>query len=230
MQVIGEFSLNSPRHPQAAQRGSYLNFAPYSRYNLFFPPFGLFSLDSAVMASSTGITGTWAVDLRTGEGFLKIYAIQQGGATILINNVSSQIGVNYQVSYAYAAGASSAYVAQQGLDLALSSLSPTALLRVPTRAAELSATVLRNNVPSLNSSGGGFGSVASLNGTPGLYASFDLIVDDDNEHKGRPLCILDTVANHTGFIQLLDGDIDIPCTATEQLRIKTYVEGGFFYE
>ena len=63
-----------------------------------------------------------------------------------------------------------------------------------------------------------------------LVQEFFPVVDEDFAHKGRPLCEVVTVSKHPGFLQALDGDVDIACTQQEAQTIKSYLEGGFFYE
>lgn len=61
--------LTIPDHPQAASRGSYLNFEPYSRYFFSFYPFcGLCELDSSIIGGKGTLYVVYTVDLRTGKG------------------------------------------------------------------------------------------------------------------------------------------------------------------
>jgi hypothetical protein len=81
------------RHPQA-QRGTYLNNAPYSNYLLFYPPWGTIPLDPDGMANSDTVTVYWSVDARTGVGTLAII----GGVQHLMSITHAQVGVHQQVS------------------------------------------------------------------------------------------------------------------------------------
>lgn len=66
-------SLPIPNHPQAASRGLYMNYSPFSRYFLSFYPFaGLVELDASKMGGNGGVYCVYTVDLRTGKGVCSI--------------------------------------------------------------------------------------------------------------------------------------------------------------
>ena len=66
-------SLTIPNHPQAASRGLYMNFSPFSRYFLSFYPFaGLVELDASKMGGNGGVYCVYTVDLRSGKGVCSI--------------------------------------------------------------------------------------------------------------------------------------------------------------
>ena len=66
-------NLPIPNHPQAASRGMYMNFAPFSRYFLSFYPFaGLVELDASKVGGAGGVYCVYTVDLRSGKGVLNI--------------------------------------------------------------------------------------------------------------------------------------------------------------
>lgn len=39
-----------PKHPQAASRGNWLLYEPYSTYTMFYPPFGSFEIPATLLA------------------------------------------------------------------------------------------------------------------------------------------------------------------------------------
>jgi hypothetical protein len=55
-------------------------------------------------------------------------------------------------------------------------------------------------------------------------------VDSDNAETGRPLCKTVQIAAVPGYVLCKDGDVDAPATDQELAQIKSYLEGGFFYE
>ena len=80
----------------------------------------------------------------------------------------------------------------------------------------------------------------SSTGTDGAYCAtkenwtldtiFTEIVDEDNTRLGRPLCQIKTLSNIPGYIQVAEGDVDCDATLAEKATIKSYLEGGFYYE
>lgn len=77
---------------------------------------------------------------------------------------------------------------------------------------------------------GGSGGFSELRGKANLYYEHYYPVDDDNAHAGRPLCEIRKVSDLPGYLLVKDGDIEINGFGSEQALIKSYLEGGFFYE
>ena len=72
-------TMTLPSHPQAASRGSYLNFEPFSRYYLTFYPFcSLAELDSTKVGGMGSIYLVYTVDLRTGKGTMSVCTAVNG--------------------------------------------------------------------------------------------------------------------------------------------------------
>ena len=74
------------------------------------------------------------------------------------------------------------------------------------------------------------GTISSFHFEPILYCEFYKVVDDDNEHLGRPLCKNVAPSTLPGYIQCLDVEVEIPCTKTENENIVSALESGFYYE
>ena len=82
--------------------------------------------------------------------------------------------------------------------------------------------------PTSTGMGGGF---AEILGKPiWLDTLHYAITDEDISHNGRPLMQLKTISSLSGFVQVQKGDVPIPGTSAEADRVKSYLEGGFFYE
>ena len=74
-------NLPIPNHPQAATRGMYMNYAPFSRYFLSFYPFaGLVELDASKVGGAGGVYCVYTVDLRTGKGVCSICTDYNGSS------------------------------------------------------------------------------------------------------------------------------------------------------
>lgn len=72
-------TMTLPSHPQAASRGSYLNFEPFSRYYLTFYPFcSLAELDSTKVGGMGTVYLVYTVDLRTGKGTMSVCTALNG--------------------------------------------------------------------------------------------------------------------------------------------------------
>ena len=84
-------------------------------------------------------------------------------------------------------------------------------------------------IPRANSIGG-VGNYSVLNYQPRLDYQFFRPVADDLAHNGRPLCQKRQPKNLGGYMLIQDGDVSTTGTQAENEEIKTFLEGGFYYE
>lgn len=228
--VFFSYTVTPPTHPQAASRGEYLNNAPYSDYELFYPPFGQIPLDPTLVANSDSIDMLIGVDLRTGKGTLSIL---DNTNTVITSWMHSQISIPYQTTQIMSQGTYdlSKYVGFLG------SMIPAMATGDPIGAATgiISGGVsaigdyARGKIPSARTIGS-TGGMNSLRGNISFQCEFKMLVDEDNENRGRPLCKVRTINTLSGYILVTDADIEIAAMEAEQQEIRNYMEGGFFYE
>ena len=74
------------------------------------------------------------------------------------------------------------------------------------------------------------GSRASFADPPKLVCEFYNVVDDDVEHRGRPLMQDEILNTIPGYIMCSDAELECSCTSDELGRIKGFLNGGFYYE
>ena len=84
-------------------------------------------------------------------------------------------------------------------------------------------------MPQMETSGHNGSFLAPANQTR-LIEQFFTIVDEDIEHRGRPLCELKRLDTLTGFILCAEGEIDISCMDNERKSIMNHLTTGFFWE
>lgn len=70
--IRNEKRLNIPKHPQAAERGSYLNLSPYSKYTLYAFPFGAIDIDAAALQGRSVLLLQYDLSLVSGGSTLTI--------------------------------------------------------------------------------------------------------------------------------------------------------------
>ena len=63
-----------PKHPQASDRGQWLQTSPYSQYTLVLHPFGEFEISGAELIDKANINATWYIDYITCVAMLYLYA------------------------------------------------------------------------------------------------------------------------------------------------------------
>lgn len=220
-------TMNVPRHPSAAARGVYMNNAPYSSYDVYFPPFGLIALDPALCANAATITATAYVDLHTGLASLLI----TNNSGRVMSRTSGKVGYSMQLSqvisqgYGIMSAAKDAASILSGIEGGIPGLIGSGISSI----ANGIGNAISGNIPSANSIGS-VGSVDAMQGPVQMQTMYAMPVEDDLAHRGRPLCAVRTIRNVPGYLMCADVDIHIlGATSTEMGMIKTYMESGFYY-
>lgn len=211
-----EFTLAVPKHPQAAERGAYLNCAPYTSYMLDCRPWGRISLDPEDLKNVSSVTFNIRVDHITGEGVLtttidggrRVLAVAQVGQPLQLSQVTHNVGgaIVSAVGGIASAVAGNALGAVAGIGNAVNSV------------------MGKVNTIGVN------GSVSQLSAPPQLTATFIKIVDENNEDRGRPLCQVRRIDTLPGYQIHADPEMSLPCTQSEMVTISGYLTGGFIYE
>lgn len=219
-------SVTLPKHPQAASRGSFLNSAPYSKYTLDMKPFGRITLDSAALAGETTIVLRITVDYLSGVGTLRVC---RGSDDAPIYLTQAQFGVQVQVSQVlrdYFNGAMN--VASSAVGAVGSLLTGNVAGAIQGGLSAISGAVNAAQ-PDVNTTGinGGFG---ALSGSWKLTGTFYSVADEDNAHRGRPLCQVRQLSTLPGYQLCTDTDLQLPCTRDEMDIIRGYLESGYYFE
>lgn len=210
------FTLDIPKHPQAAERGEYLNCAPYASYMLDCRPWGRISLDPEDLKNVSSVTFDIQVDDITGEGVLtttidggrRVLAVAQVGQPVQLSQVTHNVGgaIVSAVGGMASAVAGNAIGAVVGIGNAVNSV------------------MGKVNTIGVN------GSASQLITPPQLSATFIKIVDENNADRGRPLCQIRRIDTLPGYQIHADPEMSLPCTQSEMVTISGYLTGGFLYE
>lgn len=224
---IEENNIAIPVHPQAATRGSYLNYMPYTRRCLY-GRFGSLPLDAAFFESGDYVQVSYRVDLITGQCRATFYRIRNS-AIDFINQKEFVLGVPIQL----------AQIGTDYLGTAATAISATAgtigqALRLDVGGAiATAATGIYNTIqaamPQLETNGSN-GTFLGPSNTTKLITICYNIVDEDITHKGRPLCEIRRIDTLSGFIMCAEGDMDLDVYEEERTAIKNYLTAGFFWE
>lgn len=214
---VDELSLT--RHPYAASRGRYMNVEPYTRIQLIYPPFGVFEIDTASAEDQTALSCETFIDLITGSAILKVRGKESGKMFV---NASSQVGVDIQLSQI-----TKDYVGSitQGVQAGVSAVK----FDFGGAASAAVGSVIDAYKPIVSNVGGN-GGYSDLNGKIVLHQEYFEPVPDDNANAGRPLCQMRTINTLSGYILVREGDVEIDGFGNEQAIVKSYLEGGFYYE
>lgn len=229
MNVTGQI----PIHPQAATRGKYLNYAPYTRLTLNVPPFGSIPLDTSFCEIGSYLYCRVWCDPITGKATMRIELYPDSthvGSGAVVREVSTMMGVPIQL-----AQITSDFMNAIGSAVSLATIFDSALQGKigEGQLANLSYSAIGSAIDSLMpqiETQGVSGSFLSTVMPPLLTAQFYVITDEDNDEFGRPLCAIRTINTIPGFIKCRDAHVDFSCYKDEKTRILNYMTSGFYWE
>lgn len=217
-------SIEIPKHPQAQTRGVYMNLAPYSRYTLCVEPLGIIPLDSTLLTDSARFYLDFKADLITGRMLVS-------PSVNYADMWECQLGVPInvaQVTSDYLRTASSA------ISTVVSTAGSFATGDVAGGIASATSGIvstIESALPQVACSGGNGSAVAFMSGVPRIKAQFFRVVDNDVERHGKPLCKSVQIKTLNGYIVCQNSALNIPkATSSEKTAIKSFMDGGFYYE
>ena len=218
-------SVGIPKHPQAASRGGYCSASPYTDYTIFLQPFGVIPLDASKLWGATTLSIQYTVDLFTGDSILRMFT----DTNQLVHETTAKLGVPIQLSNITFDVPSGGGLLQTGIAAAFGGLQAALTGGSFTDVGNgiLNAAQATNADVA---SKGATGSTIAFDSVPYMVARFKILVDDNNEHHGRPLCQKMQLFSIPGFIMVEDPDIALPATAAEIDSVKSYMKNGFFLE
>lgn len=219
-------SVGIPKHPQAASRGGYCNASPYTDYTIFLQPFGVIPLDASKLWGANTLSIQYVVDLFTGDSILRILT----NTNQLVYETTAKLGVSIQLSnIAFDIPSGSGGLLQTGIAAAFGGLQAAL---TGGSFSDVGNGIL-NAAQATNAdvaSKGATGSTIAFDSVPYMVARFKILVDDNNEDHGRPLCKRVQLSTIPGFIMVDDPDIALTATAAEIDSVKSYMKNGFFLE
>lgn len=218
-----EFTL--PKHPQAGDRGKWLNNSPYTTYTLYFQPFGGIPIDTTMVYDQKTVSAGVHIDPITGNAVCRVIS---GGATL--TEVSGQVGVPIQLSQMAVDYVGAAKTAANTIGGAISNIMSGNIggLIVNGVSGVIDTTTMAR-IPQMQTSGAN-GSKLYSSLTPHIMAQCSLVVPENNAHWGRPLCDNRKIRDLPGFVMCADPDITFPGTEVEQDGVRQYLTSGIYYE
>lgn len=236
-------------HPQAATRGTYLNFAPYTRLSIEVPPFGNIPIDLSYRTQGDVIFCAAFIDPITGQAVLHVHmcaAVPQNDTDVqtvldspIVYETSGMFGVPVQLAQItpdYVNAASEAVQAISSIDLLGGSIGlmtggPAGALKgaINSNVISHAANAITSLAPQVRGCG--------INGSriltklrPLMSIQYMPLVDEDNEEIGRPLREKRTIKNLSGYIKCFEVTVDYACMDSEKTAIHEHLLNGFFYE
>lgn len=218
-------SVSIPKHPQAASRGGYCNASPYTDYTIFLQPFGVIPLDASKLWGAATLSMQYSVDLFTGDSILRVFT----DTNQLVHETTAKLGAPIQLSNITFDVPSGGGLLQTGIAAAFGGLQAAL---TGGSFSDVGNGIL-NAAQATNAdvaSKGATGSTIAFDSVPYMVARFKILVDDNNDDHGRPLCRRVQISSIPGYIMVDDPDIALAATAEEIDSVKSYMKNGFFYE
>lgn len=214
--ILFTASLTLPRHPQAS-RGIYLNGRPYTELELHCFTFGSIPIDPAPFSESPNMALSIDLDVFTGTGFLTV----DSPTGKIVHRQAGQIGVPVQLSQ----------ITQNLVNTAISTMETVGSAFIGNWVGMVHGIVSASEslFPQVRTSGE-VGSASAYRMIPQVTAIFHYVADDDPALLGKPLCSKMVINQLSGYVAVENGDIDSSATYNESNAVKSYLEGGFFYE
>lgn len=221
-EIVKTASLTVPSHPQAGTLGSFLNASPYSSHTWVDAVFGTVSVDPNILTNYRTIHETVKTDPACGFCHFRLEASNPGDDSFIIVDRDAEMGVSclftaqrvdvQDMINGFASGAAG---------LMMGNLLPAAMSVV--------GGALAVQHPKLETTGG-IATKAKFTYTQALYSEFVNVHDIDHQTMGYPVCKTLTLGSLSGFVQVAKGDVAVPGPSWAAAEIKSYLEGGFYYE
>ena len=209
---------------------NYLDMAPYSTGTLYLPFVGVVPLDLGVVANSKQIRIQMSIDNYTQD---VVYKISVDTGTDYISTYQGNCGTDIPIVARTidSVGAVSAGLNVIGGAIAMGGGSATGALSVAGGIVQLAeALAVHTEV------GGKIGSAISSHiGLKCIGSIFTRIPTEQNltafaASSGMPLYEVDTISNHSGYVQCSGASVSCPLTPGEIDTINGYMNSGFYYE
>ena len=255
-QFVKTLQIGFADHPQAADRGNWLNLAPYTMITAYFPPFGVFDIppEDLVFGTVDNMVGrfikaTTTIDLQSGNGVLQFTNINNN----IIMEISSKVGVdmplfaqsldrNTDPAMSAILSGANAIIANKdsGTDIpVMPDLSgifgdrwQTPTIRLPDFSGAVKNFVSGFLTASSHlQSIGSAGSMAAYTRDPSFMIVHTILVDDDNTKNGRPLAKTVVLNTLSGYTTCQNPHIVLDgYTPTENDAVNAYLANGFYIE
>ena len=236
-------------HPDAATRGQYLNCAPWTQIQVYYPPFGVIDIDTVQLGlyRATATLGVWIqlttdIDLRTGTGTLTIYRYETNpsGAVQVLTSINSQVGVQFEIGQVIAPGYGVSSQIMFGAQIAsdLAGVAASSAYGNPAGAVQGVASgvtnvvsgvgnIIQSKIPMARSIGG-TGGLDAIKEAPQVVYQFYSPSPEARAEVGRVLCDYVQLGTLTGYILCKDARTSAGKTLPEKQKIEYYLNTGFF--
>lgn len=218
------YTVDIPKHPQAATYGKYCNLAPFTHYDLDLGFCGTIPLDTSMLVDVSQILVSIHRDTLTGIAIVE-------GRTVTLNDqmqlfkVTAPYGVPIPMTQV---SSNVGPVIQNAIAAAGSAAAGDVIGAVINTAGFLGnfQEALTGNV----TNNGAQGSIAGHKVPKRLFSRFYEIAPRDTANMGKPLCDTRQPSALSGYMKCANAHVAISGTSAEASMVNSYMEAGFYYE
>ena len=205
--------------------------APYTNAKLLIPMYGFIELNPSDFVGCTTLDIAYRLDRSTGDVVLIVKTDQ--GAVLQTVQFNVAVEVPIATMTRNIGGAVSAI--SGGINSAIGIAAGNYIGGTVGLISSAAQFALNANGRSISSKGSLQGKAATAYGNHFqivFYAphTLDPTNADFIATKGRPCQYVDTISNHSGYIECLDASVSVAGESTEMEEINSYLNGGFYYE
>lgn len=218
LSYVHAFTLTN--HPQASTRGSYMNYAPFSRYTLNSRLMGTVNLPPEICVGNT-IRLSITPDFTTGEALCSLYIATPNIGVTPFYSTYVQLGVDVNLN--------GANINVAGFIGNASSAIGNALVGNWLGAAANIGSAVTDAVPDpgYHSANGGYIQLSEILTIRSIHFP---AADEDNANHGRPYCKINKPSSIPGYIMAENPHVVTLGTDTETNMINSMIEAGIYYE
>lgn len=224
-----------PNHPDAEKYGVYLNGSKGTDITLFCPPFGVIPLNADLVKNCSSIYGNLSVDITNGNCKLDIYGTYGYGTKIdiLLESIKSNCGCTFSMTSAridmggMLSGALGMVSGFAGTALSDKDLSQVHGIMGMADSARQTLESLAPHYSTIGSSAGG---LSDIYGVPFIQYTYKRMAGIDVENVGLPICKSLNIEAVGGFLKCATANVSTNATPSEVETIRSYMQGGFYYE
>ena len=217
------YGVNIPKHPQSASYGKYVSMAPFAEYVLDMGFCEPIKLDTTMLVDADRLQITIYPDALTGQALMYAWTLKGSGRQLLFKMM-----VNYGVPVNMSTVKNNALGVLGGIaTTAISAATGNAVGAWSGAAATVGSIIESSDGTVYNT--GGVGTIGGHIVPKKLYARFYEVADMDLANNGRPLYQKRRPSAIPGYMQVMNGRIEVEATAAEKDQIAAYLEGGFYY-
>jgi len=206
--------------------------APYSMIKLLVPMYGLVDLNASDLVGATNLYVQYRADRSTGDVTVIINADTAGE---VLQTIQFNVAVEVPIATLTRDIGGAVSALSGGVNSAIGIAAGNYIGGAAGLISNAASFALSANGRSVSSKGSLQGKSMTAYGNQFqimLYTNHTL--DPTNADfiatKGRPCQYVDSINNHSGYVQCMDASVDIPGDVWERTQINSYLNSGFYYE